>query len=210
MMDHFKERHADYCSATSDADIVLDKINIKEDDRHFFLVSQGKLLFIITFKLDTLQKMAYLAVQHIGSKFVARQHIYEIHVTSNQDQRRKVVYTEHCFNDAIKAEEVFRQGKCAVLPLDYLSHFIKDKKLTFRFFIKRLPAQPKGKQEKDDGNNENKPTNSGQKGPGVNHGPTPKGPGPKGPGPKSAGPKGQPGPGPKGAKPKAHFANKAK
>lgn len=211
MMDHFKERHEEYCNASSDSDIVLDNINVKEDDRHFFMVSQGKMLFIITFKLDTLQKMAYWTVQHIGSKLVAKQHIYEIHVTSNQDQRRKVVYIEHCFNDSIKADEVFRLGKCAVLPLDYLSHFVKDKKLTFRFFIKRLPGPAaKGKPEKGDGNNDNNSANHGPnpKGPAANQGPGPKGPGPKGPGPKGpgpkqGGPKGHPGPGPKSAKQKA-------
>lgn len=190
MMDHFKERHADHCDVTSDADVVLKNISAKEDDRHFFLTAQGKMLFIITMKIDTLQKMAYWTVQHIGSKKGAQQHVYEIHVTSNQDARRKVVFMEHCFNDSIKADEVFRIGKCAVLPLDVLSHFVKDKKLTFRFFIKRIPpAQPKGPKDKGDGgNNDNPPPNQGPKGPGS------KGPKPKG---QNGPPKGQNGP-PKG------------
>ncbi|KAI5651973.1 beta-eliminating lyase domain-containing protein [Phthorimaea operculella] len=101
--------------------------------------------------VDTLQKMAYWAIQHVGGKKVAQQHIYEIHVTSKLDSRRKVVFIEHCFNDAIKADEVFRQAKCGVLPLNSLNHFIKDKKLSFRFFVKRIPpAQPKNKNEKDE------------------------------------------------------------
>lgn len=183
MMDHFKERHAEHCEVNSDVDVVLKNISITADDRHFFLVSQGKMLFIITMKIDTLQKMAYWTIQHIGSKKVAKQHIYEIHVTSNLDARRKVVFMEHCFNDSIKADLVFRQGKCAVLPLEVLTHFIKDKMLTFRFFIKRITPQPKGpKASGDDGNNDSRPPNQGPKGPGS------KGPGP---GPK---PKGQNGP----------------
>lgn len=179
-MEHFKDRHGDHCDVTSDADVVLKNVSVDEDERHFFLTSQFKMLFIITMKIDTLQKMAYWAIQHIGSKHVAKQHVYEIHVTSNQDARRKVVFTEQCFNDAIKADEVFRIGKCALLPLDSLAHFIKDKKLTFRFFIKRIGPPPQGKpKDKGDGGNDN----------GPNQGPGPKGPGPKGPAPKGPGPK---------------------
>lgn len=181
MMEHFKERHPKHCDVNTDTDVEVSNISIREDERLVYLVAQTKMLFIITMKIDTLQKMAYWTIQHIGSKKVAQQHIYEIHVTSKQDPRRKVVFIEHCFNDAMKADDVFRIGKCAVLPLDVLAHFIKDKHLSFRFFIKRIPGGPKQKGETDNGKNDNK-QNKG-----------PKGPGPKGPGP-NAGPKG---PGPK-------------
>lgn len=168
-MEHFKERHTDCCNVTSDADIVLENIDINEDNRHFFLVPQGKMLFIVNFKLNTLQKMAYWTIQHIGSKNIAKQYLYDILVTSNRDPRRKASYSEHCFNDAIKADEVFRQGMCPIIPLEYLSHYIKDKKLTFRFSIRWVPT-PKAKLKKGDannGNNENKP---------ANQWPTPRGP----------------------------------
>lgn len=178
IMDHFKERHTDNCNVTSDADVELNNVSVKEDDRYVYLVSQGKMLFIITMKIDSLQKMAYWTVQFIGGKNVARQHIYEIHVTSKQDARRKTVYTEHCFNDAIKADDVFRLGKCAIMPLDALSHYIKDRKLSFRFFIKRLP--PVYNPGNGDGKNP-KPQNKGPKGP--------KSGGPTGPKPKFSGPK---------------------
>ncbi|KAJ2946156.1 hypothetical protein O0L34_g5087 [Tuta absoluta] len=174
MMDHFTERHPTNCNVSSDAEVELDNVNVREDDRHIYVVSQAKLIFILTFKVDTLQKMAYWAIQHIGGKKVAQQHIYEVHVTSKLDPRRKVVFIEHCFNDAIKADEVFRQAKCAVLPLNSLNHFVKDKKLSFRFFIKRIPpAQPKNKNDKDEGKNVQTP----------NQNKGPKGPGPKGPHP---------------------------
>lgn len=192
MMNHFQERHAAHCNINSDTEVEL-TADVKEDDRHLFLINQGKMNFILTVKIDTLQKMAYWTIQHIGSKKVAKEHIYEIHVNSNLDARRKVVFIEHCFNDSIKADEIFRQAKCALLPLDSLNHFIKDKKLSFRFFVKRLP--PTVKNNKNDAKNENKGPNE-SKGP---KGPGPKGPGPKGPGPKS----GQNGPGPKGAKNKS-------
>lgn len=193
-MDHFKERHASFCNVKTDEEVELTNINVKNDDRHFFLVAQSKLLFILTMKIDTLQKMAYWTVQHIGGKKVAHDHIYEIHITSKQNPRRKVVFIEHCFNDSIKADEVFRQGKCAVLPLETLVHFVKDKAMSFRFFIKRIPPGPKN----NNGKNDNKP-------PGPNNGPGPKGPGPKGPKNQEHTknkPNG-PGPGPKGNKNKA-------
>lgn len=155
MMDHFKERHAENCNVATDEEVEISNVDIKTDDRHLYLVSQTKMLFIITMKIDTLQEMAYWTIQHIGSKKVAHDHIYEIHITSKQNSRRKVVYIDHCFNDALKADEVFRTGKCAVVPLDFLANFINNKKLSFRFFIKRLPAEPK--------NNNKQP---GQKGPG--------------------------------------------
>ncbi|KAM3964421.1 E3 ubiquitin-protein ligase sina-like [Aphomia sociella] len=201
MMDHFKERHPVNCLVNTDADVELNGVDIKEDDRHMYLISQGKMLFIITMKIDTLQNMVYWAVQHIGSKNVARQHIYEIHVTSKKDSRRKTVFMEHCFNDALKADEVFRLGKCGIMPLDVLNHFIKDKKMSFRFFIKRIPPNQE-KNPKGDGNAG--PQNKGPKGAGFN---SPKGPGPKGQGPKGPGPKGQ---GPKGPGTKPLGPNKLK
>ncbi|XP_053607938.1 E3 ubiquitin-protein ligase Siah1-like [Plodia interpunctella] len=180
MIEHFKERHPAHCNISSDSEVELDNIKITEDDRHMFLVAQGKLLFIITMKIDTLQKMVYWAVQHIGGKKSAQQHVYEIHVSSKQDTRRKTVFIEHCFNDAIKADEVFRIGKCAVMPLDVLSHFIKDRKLSFRFFIKRMPPVQKEKINKGDvKKDENKPPGPGK---------APKGPKPAGS--HNAGPKG--------------------
>lgn len=194
IMDHFKERHGSFCNVTTDEEVEITNVDIKNDDRHFFLVAQSKLLFILTMKIDTLQKMAYWTIQHIGSKKVAQDHIYEIHITSKQNPRRKVVFIEHCFNDAIKAEEVFRQGKCAVLPLDSLVHYIKDKAMSFRFFIKRIPP---GGPKNNNAKNDNKP-------PGPNQGNGPKGPGPKGP--KNQENKNKPngpGPGPKFNKNKA-------
>lgn len=217
MMEHFKERHPTHCNISSDAEVELENVSVNDDERFVYMTAQGKMLFIITMKIDTLQKMAYWTVQHIGGKKAARQHIYEIHVTSKKDDRRKVVFIEHCFNDAVKADEVFRQAKCAILPLEALNHFIDNKKMSFRFFIKRLPAINKNTNGKGDEKNENKPenkdfskkpgpNNSGQTGPG-HKGPGPKGPGPKGPGSKGPGPKG---PGPKGPGPKkAHKPQQA-
>lgn len=187
MMEHFKDRHPNNCNVATDEEVEISNLDIKNDDRHLYLVAQSKMLFIITFKVDTLQKMAYWTIQHIGSKKAAHDHIYEIHVTSKQNLRRKVVFTEHCFNDALKADEIFRMAKCAVLPLDVLVHFVSNKKLSFRFFIKRIPAEAKNK---GDGNDK-KPQG-------------PKGPGPKGPNKDQQ--KSKPN-GPNAPKPKPNKAN---
>lgn len=189
MMDHFKDRHAAHCNVNSDEEVELENVSVTEDERFVYLVSQGKMLFIITMKIDTLQKMAYWSIQHIGGKKAAQQHIYEIHVTSKKDTRKKAVFIEHCFNDAIKADEIFRMAKCGILPLEALKHFILNKKMSFRFFIKRIPPVQKHRPGKGDDNDNNDsgrkpaPKNPGPKGPGPK-GPAFKGPGPKGPGPK--------------------------
>lgn len=166
-MDHVKERHPLESNFGPNNIIEIKGINVRVDDRYIYLVSQSKFIFIITFKIDMLQKMAYWTIQHIGSKKIAKDHIYEIHLTSEKDSRRKVVFSEHCFNDALKADEVFRLAKCAMLPLEAMEHFVKDRKLTFRFFIKHIPGAP---YNKEGGKNENVPPKKGPKGP--------KGPGP--------------------------------
>ncbi|KAL4709899.1 hypothetical protein ACJJTC_003862 [Scirpophaga incertulas] len=178
MMNHFKERHPTNCNVSSDTEVELDKIDIHEDNRIVYLITQGKLHFILTFKVDTLQKMAYWAIQVIGGKNIALQHVFEIHVTSKKDDRRKVVFIEHCFNDSIKPDEVFRQNKCAVLPLQALDHYILNKKLSFRFFIKRAPLTSKHNKDKHDTTNDNKSSKaersdsrSRQSGPTANRGP---------------------------------------
>lgn len=172
MMNHFKERHPTNCNVQQDTDIVLNNIRLNQDDRHFFLVqNENKMIFMLTMKLDTLSKAAYWTVQLVGCKRAAQQHIYEIQVNSRQDERRKVIFIEHCYSDTIRADDVFRQqGKCAIVPLDSLKHFIQDSKLTFRFNIKRIAPVPfKGKQEKAAGKNENhdKPQHQGEKGQGF-------------------------------------------
>ncbi|CAH2980408.1 unnamed protein product [Chilo suppressalis] len=204
IMDHFKERHPAHCNVSSDTDVELDNVNVNSDERFVYLFTQGKIHFIITMKIDTIQKMAYWAVQLIGGKNTAKLHIYEIHVNSKQDKRRKAVFTEHCFNDAVKADEVFRQNLCAVLPLNSLSHFISNKKLSFRFFIKRLPADNKDFKTKGDSKKEDETGKGGPKPkfhgpPGGPHAPGSAGPGPARPGPKGPWPKG-PGPNKAGAK----------
>ncbi|XP_075973474.1 E3 ubiquitin-protein ligase Siah1-like [Anticarsia gemmatalis] len=181
IMEHFKDRHPENCNVATDEEVEISNVDIKKDDRHVYLVAQSKMHFVITMKIDTLQKMAYWTIQLIGSKKAARDHIYEIHVISKQTARRKVVFIEHCFNDALKADEVFRMGKCAVLPLDSLVHFIQNKKMSFRFFIKRIPNDAQN--NKGDGKDNNKPP--GPKGPG-NKGPNKPPNGPKGPKPNKA------------------------
>uniref|UniRef100_S4PXU7 E3 ubiquitin-protein ligase n=1 Tax=Pararge aegeria TaxID=116150 RepID=S4PXU7_9NEOP len=168
MLDHFKERHPK--NLNTDDEITINNTTITNDDRHMYLVAQNKFLFIISFKIDTMQKMAYWAVQHIGSKKSAQQHVYEVHVTSNQDQRRKVIYTEHCFNDAIEANEIFRMAKCAIMPLNMMDHFLKDKRLTFSCTIKRnQPGFKKGTGSAPENKTSQNHSKAKPKGPGGNN-----------------------------------------
>lgn len=179
MMDHFKEKHSAHCVAELDRDagwrLQVNQLDLKECARHVFLAAQQNFLFIITLKVDTMQRMAYWAIQHVGQKKVAQQHLYEIHVISRNDQQRKVVFTEHCFNDSIKADEVFRLANCAVMPLDMLTHFIKDKILSFRFVIKRLNKDNK----ENVGQAPSSRESSVSRGSEASQGPETRGPGPK-------------------------------
>ncbi|XP_063389167.1 E3 ubiquitin-protein ligase SIAH1-like [Cydia fagiglandana] len=178
MMEHFKEKHPAHCVAEVDREagwrLQVEQLDLKECARHVFLAAQQNFLFIITLKVDTIQRMAYWVIQHIGQKKIAQQHLYEIQVTSGRDQQRKVVFTEHCLNDSLKADEVFRQANCAVMPLDMLTHFIKDKTLSFRFVIKRL--------NRDNKENVQAPSSresSVSRGRDASQGPETRGPGPK-------------------------------
>ncbi|XP_047529844.1 E3 ubiquitin-protein ligase SIAH1-like [Vanessa atalanta] len=137
ILDHFKERHPNHCYMNTDNDININNISISVDERYMYLMPQGKFLFLLTFKVDTCQKMAYWVVQHIGSKKAAQQHVYGIHITSKQDDKRTVIFTDKCFNDAFDVNEIFRQARCGVMPLTMLSHFIKDGKLSFQFIVKK-------------------------------------------------------------------------
>lgn len=187
-MPHFQDRHPLHCNLSSDTDVVLDNVDVTEDDRFVYLVNQGKFLFVMTIKIDAMKKMSHWTIQHFGSKKSAAQHLYEIHITSLQDPRRKVIFMEHCFNDAISADEVIRIGKCAMLPLDLLSHYMKDKRLSFRYFIRikvpftRMNAIKDGKNKPQNVDWKSKPQFS-KKGPdGKSPGPHSR-KGPEGPGP---------------------------
>lgn len=109
-----------------------------------FLLKQNQKLFILTVKIDVLKKAAFWTIQHIGSKFAAQHYVYEIHVTSKKNDKRRFVYTENCFNELLKSDEIFSLGKCPIIPLNVLKHFVKDGKLVFRYLIKNVgPPQPK-------------------------------------------------------------------
>lgn len=156
MMTHFKERHPQNYIINIDSEVELNNVSTKEDDRFVYLVSQGNILFIITVKIDVLQKVVYWVIQVIGSKKVAQEHIYEIHIASKQDSRRKIIFIDHCFSNAITADEVYHIGKCAILPLNVFSQFIFNNKFSFKFFIKRSSTEQKSKYENSMGGHKKK------------------------------------------------------
>lgn len=164
MLGHFKERHPQNCNISMNTDIHLNNISVSVDDRYMYLVEQQKFLFILSIKMDTCQKMAYWAIQHIGSKKTAQQHTYEINITSKQDERRKVIFSDTCYNDAFDTNEIFRQGKCGVMPLNVLSHFIKDGKLLFQFNIIRNQSNFKNRNKSNGPNTGNNQIHKGPKG----------------------------------------------
>ncbi|XP_045497626.1 E3 ubiquitin-protein ligase Siah1-like [Colias croceus] len=142
LMNHFQESHPQNCDKKPNSDITFEKISTTSDYRFLYLLQQNKQVFILSFKIDTVQKLAYWLVQYLGTKSAAMQNIYEIHITSLQNVKRKVVFADHCFSDSLDVNDVFRQAKCAVMPLIMLNHFIGNSKLVFRCLIKRRSSEP--------------------------------------------------------------------
>ncbi|CAG4980191.1 unnamed protein product [Colias eurytheme] len=142
LMNHFQESHPQNCDKKPNSDITIEKISTTSDHRFLYLLQQNKQVFILSFKIDTVQKLAYWLVQYLGTKSAAMQNIYEIHITSFQNVKRKVVFADHCFSDSMDVNDVFRQAKCAVMPLIMLNHFIGNSKLVFRCLIKRRSSEP--------------------------------------------------------------------
>lgn len=188
MMSHFKERHSqNVLNITSD--ITIPDIFLNNDCRHLYLLQFNKQIFFLSFKIDTVQKMAFWFVQYVGTKKAARQNVYEIQMTSKQHEKRQVTYVDYCFSDSMDANEVFRNAQCAVMPLNMMAHFIAGSKITFRCLIKRAfegkPGFIKNDQAKDS-------SSSQRKGPAPENrhkSPGPHFPRAKGPNNNNAGPK---------------------
>lgn len=179
------------------AGVELGGVSLRQCDRRVLLAAVYKHLFLVTVTVDTVQRMAYWTVQHIGPKKQAHQYLYEIHLNSKREPQRKIVFTDHCFSDAVKVEEIIRQNNCAVLPLGTLGLFIMNDKLSFKYAIRNVNQKPKPNENLAP-NNVNAHSRSASR----NRGNAPAPKGPKGPGPKGQGPKGQ---GPKGPGPKKNF-----
>ncbi|XP_038212264.1 E3 ubiquitin-protein ligase SIAH1A-like isoform X2 [Zerene cesonia] len=143
LMNHFKVCHPQNCDIKPGSDIRIQNISTTSDHRLLYLFEQNKKGFILSFKIDTVQKHAYWLVQYLGSNCASRQNIYEIHITSLQNKNRKVVFADHCFSDSMDVDDVFRQAKCAVMPLIMLNQFIENSKLVFQCLLKRTGSEPK-------------------------------------------------------------------
>ncbi|CAK1547074.1 unnamed protein product [Leptosia nina] len=136
LLAHFKERHPQNSNINIASDIIIPNVSVFNDCRHFLLFQSNKQIFFLSFKIDTVQKVGLWLVQFMGTRTSAHQKIYEIHVTSQENIARKVTYIDHCVSDSTDANDVFRQGKCAVMPLNMMSHFISDSNIKFRCVIK--------------------------------------------------------------------------
>lgn len=112
--------------------------------RHLYLIQDEKNLFLLSFKLDTIKRQAYWLVQFMGTKAAAGQNIYEIHLTSQLRENRKITFVDYCFSDTIEADLIICSGKCAIMPLDMFPHFFNNSKVVFSCFIKRIHYKREG------------------------------------------------------------------
>ncbi|OWR48819.1 hypothetical protein KGM_213302 [Danaus plexippus plexippus] len=138
MLDHFKEHHSQNLIMTMDQKVTINNLNINEDDRFVYIMPQGKMMFIVTLKIDTKLKLAFFAVQLIACQKIAQQHVYELSITSLQDKERRVNYFDHCFSDATETREILQSAKCCVMSLSMLGNFINKKSLSFSLNVQRL------------------------------------------------------------------------
>ncbi|XP_063368963.1 E3 ubiquitin-protein ligase sina-like [Cydia amplana] len=138
LMDHFKQSHPSSCEIVSGVDTELE-LPLTQDLVKVYLAATGNMHFIITMKIDKTTSTASWAVQHIGSKKNARLYTYEIYLTSKQDVRRRSVLVEHCVNDVVEPLDIIMEGRCAVMPLKMLAHYVIDNKVIFKLVIKKVP-----------------------------------------------------------------------
>lgn len=143
LMEHFRQKHPLNCNIFNESDMRVGGICEDRDMRYVYLIALTDMHFLITVKTDTVDKAVHVCIQYIGSKEHARGYIYEIHIRSIHDTASRVVFVERCFSDAIQVDDIFKQGRCASIPLRKLRHYVVDEKLSFKFVIKKEASYSK-------------------------------------------------------------------
>ncbi|VVD04531.1 unnamed protein product, partial [Leptidea sinapis] len=150
-----KQKHPENIKENANSEFNLNHVSINAHLKQIFIMSMNKRVFIVSFDINPVNKMAFWAVQLIGTKKQAVDCTYEIQLTSMQTEKRMVTFKDHCFNDTMDDSEIYGLAKCPVMPLDMLSHFMKDNKLCFRCELKLSTYQ----KTKNDGPNRNQKPN---------------------------------------------------
>ncbi|XP_050670826.1 probable E3 ubiquitin-protein ligase sinah [Leptidea sinapis] len=155
IVEHCKQKHPENIKENANSEFNLNHVSINAHLKQIFVMSMNKRVFIVSFDINPVNKMAFWAVQLIGTKKQAVDCTYEIQLTSMQTEKRMVTFKDHCFNDTMDDSEIYGLAKCPVMPLDMLSHFMKDNKLCFRCELKLSTYQ----KTKNDGPNRNQKPN---------------------------------------------------
>ncbi|XP_073948566.1 E3 ubiquitin-protein ligase SIAH1-like [Choristoneura fumiferana] len=153
--EHVKEMHTSMFTEGLEAEIEMEGLTMRDCDRRVHVAAQQRNVFVVTFKLDSIQRLAYWTIQYMGPKKYAHNYNYEIHVTSKREPHRKVIFTERCLSDTTKTEDIFRQCLCAVLSLNALETFSTDNKVSYRFVISRHNPNYKPKRLSGEGTHVN-------------------------------------------------------
>lgn len=130
-----------------EAEIEVERVTLLECNRRVSVAVQRRNIFIITFKVDTIQRLAYWTVQYMGPKKYAHTFDYEIHVSNKHEPRRKVIFREYCTSDSVKTEDIFSKCCCAVLSLKALQAFSIGDKVSYRVIILKHQPKHNSKQE---------------------------------------------------------------
>lgn len=143
MSDHFKNSHPSRHQTDVDSEMRLH--NIQNTSKEVHLVVLGVYNFLLHIKVSEVNENISMTVQLIGTQMSASKWQYEIHVYNKSESRRKYTFIDNCSSSNEPVNDIFKEGKCAVLPYAYAKTFINDRDnaLTFKFFIKKSNEERK-------------------------------------------------------------------
>ncbi|CAH1640936.1 unnamed protein product [Spodoptera littoralis] len=142
---HFDEMHSSNRGVDVDKEIYLRDIH--NSSRQVHLVVIGGYNFLCHLQVSETDGKIFMAVQLLGINTAAKKWTYEIHVYKKSEPRRKYMYSDTCVSSK---EEVFKSGKCAVLPIFYAATFVDREGMAFKFFIQKISNKNNEDDNQDD------------------------------------------------------------
>ncbi|XP_019867837.1 E3 ubiquitin-protein ligase sina isoform X1 [Aethina tumida] len=142
MFKHFEESHYNQkMTFKTEAEM---KINLTNNyvDVQMIPFFNGAQYFFYKHKVDVDAKKVYWVFQLIGSKCQAEHYYYEFEIYRGRLRKYKV--TEICENDITPTEDIFKRGKCVVVPFEVIENFMDEKEeIQFKFRLMSLKKENK-------------------------------------------------------------------
>lgn len=142
---HFMESHEKHTSLKPGVEVVFHNFDLTLNDRDLQLIPFDNCLFLYHVKIDNNKKIAYWAVQFIGSEKDAGRWKYDFTLYHTK-AAKYINFSEKCQSFETSIQTLFNSGNCVGVPLEILDNFIQDNKnFTFKFFLR-----PFQRTDKDD------------------------------------------------------------